>query len=96
MSPASPAVAEQAAVGDAELLKRALWICGQVPRLHEISEHMGATSDISDAGSIADIVIAQTIIEAANRLQVDLCARVGALDPPARQTVLQYRKPPHV
>lgn len=78
-----------------DLLMRALWVSGQVGRLHEISESLGVASHVCDVQSMGDVAMAQIIIEAADRLTRDLSEHLAAHIHSEQQPVLrikQYRK----
>lgn len=64
------------------LLVRALWVIGQMPRLHELSEQIGIASHVCDIESTDTVVQAQTIMEAANRVQAELSELLAVTVPP--------------
>lgn len=55
-----------------DILTRALWLCNQVPRLHELSYDMGLRK-----AAPASLLQMQIIMEAADKLQVDLSIAIG-------------------
>jgi hypothetical protein len=73
------------------LLQRALWLCGQVPRLHELSEQLGVASHVMDIANCQTTRGAQIIIEAADRLQHELSQYLDAVHPAPKAKVIQLR-----
>ncbi len=60
-------------IPNVELLKRALWLCGQIPKLHEISYELGVFSHVVEAASMpAHLHHGQVIIDAAGALSAEI------------------------